>query len=108
MPKINELSMETRAQIVILNKTSHFQCKIAETMGVSKTIVVTTLKQYVETKGFTNQECSGRPRKTSENDDKYIRIISKRDRFKTAPVISVKSIIYNTAHKSLIIVGNVT
>jgi len=90
MLKINELSMETRTQIVILNKTSHFQSKIAEIMGVSKTGVATTLKRFVETKSFNNRERSGRPRKTSENDYKYIKIIFKRNRFKTAPVIGAE------------------
>jgi len=69
MPKINELSMEIRAQIVILNKTSHSQRKIAEIMGVSKTGMATTLKRYVETKSFTNRERPSKPRKTSESDE---------------------------------------
>lgn len=87
MAKFKEISLEKRAQIVILRKTGLKHREIADTVGVSKTGLATALARYEETKSNTNKKRCGRPRKTTKNDDQYIQMISTRNRFKTAPDI---------------------
>lgn len=84
MAKTKPISKEQRAQIQILHEAGGSHREIARFMGVSKTGVVTTIKRYAETKSFDDRTRSGWPRKTSATIDKYILMISKRDRFKTA------------------------
>lgn len=90
MAKTNEISTEKRAQIAILNKTGHSQRDIARLVGVSKTGVATTLSRFAETNSFEDRKRCGRPKKTTESDDRHILMICKRDRFKTAPAIAAE------------------
>lgn len=87
MAKKQEISKEIRAQIVILNKTGKKQREIAKLVCVSQNGVKTTLQRYAATRSYTDRKRGGRPRKTSKIDDRRIQVISKRDRFKTAPDI---------------------
>jgi len=90
MGKLKQISVEQRAQIVILHEEGQSQRNIGKFVGVSKTGVATTLKRYAETNSFTDRKRPGRPRKTSESEDRYIMMICKRDRFKTSPVITAE------------------
>lgn len=87
MAKSKQISKEKRAQIVILNKTGHSQRKIAQIVGVSQKGVFSALGRFAETKSFADRKRSGRPRKTTKQNDRQIQMISKRSRSKTVPDI---------------------
>lgn len=91
MARFNEISIEKRAQIVILRQTNLSYRKIAGMIGVSIKGVHTVLKRYAETQSNADRKRSGRPRKTTRRDDTFIQTTSKRDRFKTAPDIRAEA-----------------
>ena len=80
-----ELSIETRAVIVALSKEGYSFGKIAEKTKVSQSAVTKTLKRNKETGSNFSRQRSGRPRNTSNHEDKLICIRSKRDRTRTVP-----------------------
>lgn len=87
MAKKGEISIEKRAQIIILQKTGKSYREIAKLLKVSKSSVHDAIKRYRETGKNTNRERPGRPRKTSQRTDNKMYAISKADRFKTATQI---------------------
>lgn len=82
MAKGKQISLEKRSQIEILKKVGTSIRKIAQIVGVSKRGVETTLHRFAETKSHCDRKRSGRPKKTSEADDRYIVKLCRRDRFK--------------------------
>lgn len=87
MAKQQQISLEKRSQIVILRRVGKSIREIADIVGVSKGGVEHTLKRSSETHSNIDRKRSGRPKKTSPVDDRHILIMSKRNRFKTAPEI---------------------
>lgn len=82
-----QISLEKRSQIEILRKVGKTMRQIADIVGVSKGGVENTLKRLDQTKSNIDRKRSGRPKKTTANVDRRILMISKRNRFKTAPEI---------------------
>lgn len=90
MAKKKEISIEKRAQVIILKKAGKTQREIAALVGISQKGVFSTLKRYTETGSNVDKNRSGRPRKTNKHDDRRIGAISENDRFKTAPDITAE------------------
>ena len=76
MVKRKEISVEKRAQIIILQKTGKNYREIAKILKISLCLVHTAIR-YRETGQNTNRKRSGRPRKTNQRIDNKIYAISK-------------------------------
>lgn len=90
MAKKKEISLEKRSQIEILRKIGTSMGKIAQIVGVSKNGVQTTLKRFADLKSHCDLKRSGRPKKTSNVDDRNILRLSKQNRFKPPSEIRVE------------------
>lgn len=87
MARGKQISIEKRAQIVILRKTGASLRNISKTVGVSVNGVKTTLNRHEETNSNADRIRAGRPRKTTVREDLHLGVISLRNRFKSAPDI---------------------
>lgn len=87
MARIKQISLEKRAQIVILQKTGKKYREIAKILKVSLNAISKTVQRYRETGVNTDRKRSGRPRKTVQRVDNKMYAISKADRFKSASKI---------------------
>lgn len=87
MARRKQISVEKRAQIIILQKTGKNYREIAKILKISVGSVHKAIKRYRETGKNTNRKGSGRPRKTNQRTDNKIYAISKADRFKSASQI---------------------
>ncbi|KAG7196845.1 hypothetical protein KM043_014008 [Ampulex compressa] len=88
--RLGELTVEIRSKIVALSKKGYSVREIARRTGISKSSVGYTLQKFTTTGSYATAKRSGRPRKTTTADDRFIRTISKRDRQKTAPEIAAE------------------
>ena len=84
MVKRKTISVEKRAQIIILQKTGKSYREIAKILKISLCSVHTAIRRYRETGQNTNRKRSGRPRKTYHRIDNKIYAISKGNRQKSA------------------------
>ena len=80
MAKRKEISVEKRAQIIILQKTGKNYREIAKILKISLCSVHTAIRRYRETGQNTNRKRSGRPRKTNQRIDNKIYAIRAIDR----------------------------
>lgn len=87
MAKRKEISVEKRAQIVILQKTGKTYREIAKILKVSLGAVQNAIHRNRETGVNTDRKRSGRPRKTVQRVDNKIYAMSKAERFKSASTI---------------------
>ena len=94
-----DLSEGVRGQIIALSNEGLSQRKIAEKLGVSKGGVQRTLERFKETKSYATKRRSGRPRCTSSQEDRFIKITSLHNR--TASADNIKSVINNTREKPI-------
>lgn len=62
----------------------HTQRQVAAVMGVSQSNVRRVWQRYQETGGYSRRPATGRPRSTSAGDDRYIRLLVRRNPFHTA------------------------
>jgi len=85
MGRKQDLSIETRAVIAALHEEGYSTRKIASKTKVSQTAVMNALKRKQQTGSNKSRHRSGRPRVTSQGEDKFIRVQSKRQRTRTAP-----------------------
>ena len=74
------LSTATRHKVVLLHQQGLSQTKSSEQTGVSRCAVQALLKKHKETGNVEDHRHSGRPRKLSAADEKYIKLISLRNR----------------------------
>ena len=88
--KRKELNIETRSAIVTLRKEGHTIREIAKKVKIPQSTVGYTLKRFDQTGGNSSRKRRGRPKVTTRAEDKYIVLVSKRDRFKTAPQIQAE------------------
>lgn len=84
MAKRREISLEMRAQIVILKETGKSYADIARILNIPRSSVQVTWERYRDTGRNNSKTGRGRKRKTSKNDDRHLLLISKAKRFKTA------------------------
>lgn len=87
MVKGKQISVEKRAQVIILQKTGKNYREIANILKISLGSVHTAIVRYRETGQNNNRKGSGRPRKTTQRIDNKIYSISKSDRFKSSSQI---------------------
>ncbi|CAK9814356.1 Transposable element Tc1 transposase [Anthophora quadrimaculata] len=85
-----ELSVEMRSQIITLSKEGYSIRSIAEKVGVSKSCVSYSIKKYGATGICSSVKRTGRPRKTTQAEDRHIITISKRNRRDTATEIAAE------------------
>lgn len=91
MARRKQLSSDNRASIVALHTHGGLsQVKIAEILKCSRHAVQETIKRYQQTASNKDRSRSGRPRVTSKMTDKQIKLISLRDRQKTAATIQAE------------------
>ena len=82
------LSTATRHKVVLLHQEGLSQTKISKQTGVSRCAVQALLKKHKETGNVEDHRRSGRPRKLSAADEKYIKLISFRNRKMSSTAIS--------------------
>ena len=87
MAKAKEISVEKRAQIIILHKTGKSFREITKILKISLGAVQNAINRYRETGKNVDRKRSGRPRKTTQSIDNKIYAISIADRFKSASII---------------------
>lgn len=91
MPKTAEVSIEKRVKVTVLYEEGYTLRKICERTGVSYAIIVHAIIDKFKKSGqIRNFQRSVRPKITSKAEDRKIIIISKRDRFETAPIIAAE------------------
>uniref|UniRef100_A0A0F8C2E2 Paired domain-containing protein n=1 Tax=Larimichthys crocea TaxID=215358 RepID=A0A0F8C2E2_LARCR len=81
MARTNHLSKEKRQSIITLRNEGQSVRKIANTLNVSPSAVVKTIKRYNETGSHEDHPRKGRPRVTSAAEDKFIRVTSLSNPF---------------------------
>lgn len=88
MPKTSEISFENRVRAIVLYEEGHSLRYISKSTGISYGGVHYVINKFKGAAKIENSFRSGRPKKTSEAEDRQIIITSKRNRFKTAPIIA--------------------
>ncbi|CAK9796236.1 Transposable element Tc1 transposase [Anthophora quadrimaculata] len=88
MPKLRELSVETRSAVCTLREEGYSYEQIAARFKISKSTAWAIIKKKEEIDSVANRSRSGRKRKTSVRDDKFIIVQSKRNRRLTASEIA--------------------
>jgi len=94
-----EITVQERASIVTLRNEGYSHAEIGRKLQISKSTVTYTLKRHQETGQNESRKREGRPRITTTKEDRYIKIISKRNRRKTAPEIRAE--VCQIFHKDL-------
>ena len=83
MVRVNELTPETRAEIVALHNEGMPVKDIVSKFGISKSCVYFTIKKFKNENSFvTNKRC-GRPPALTKEDEQFIKVCSLRDRRRT-------------------------
>ncbi|XP_062891673.1 uncharacterized protein LOC134339252 [Mobula hypostoma] len=82
------VSIATRHKVVILHQQGLSQAEISRQTGVSRCAVKALLKKHKETGKIEDQKRSGRPRKLSAAEERYIILTSLLNRKKSSTAIS--------------------
>lgn len=88
MGRARHLSPTTRARVVALRKQNVSYSRIGQEVGRSKKACINAWKLHEETGQYRDRRKTGRPRKTDERQDNVIKLLSMKDRKKTAEEIS--------------------
>ncbi|XP_056143244.1 uncharacterized protein LOC130118936, partial [Lampris incognitus] len=88
MARKRELSSETRQSILVLRNEGYSMREIAKKLKISYTGVYYSLQRTAQTGSNQSRKRSGRPRCTTEQEDKYIRVSSLRNRRLTGPQLA--------------------
>ena len=88
MAKKKQLTLETRQSIVVLRNEGYKLEDIAKKLGISLKGVHYTLTRHGDTGSIKDKHRSGRPKCTTAQEDKYIRVSSLMNRRLTAPEIA--------------------
>ncbi|KAK3515883.1 hypothetical protein QTP70_034733 [Hemibagrus guttatus] len=81
--KSKELSLPVKQSIVKLKNENKSIREIAKTLGVAKSTIWSILKKAEHTGDLMNNHRSGRPRKTTEGEDRRILSLVKKNPFTT-------------------------
>ena len=87
---IKNLDSKSKKEIMSLLQQGKTNRVISNSLKISKSTIGRISKLYNRTGKFIKQEVMGRPKKTSPNEDRIIRQIALKDRFKTAAQITRK------------------
>jgi transposase len=83
-----ELSIEDRTKILCFRQNTDMSMRaISDSVGCSVSCVKKTLDRYRESNSLDDRPRSGRPKVMTHKDERYVKLLSKRDRFKTLPVL---------------------
>ena len=82
------LSSETRQSILVLRNEGYSMREIAKKLKIWYNAVHYSLHRTAQTVSNQNRKRSGRPRCTTEQEDKYIRVSSLRNRRLTCPQLA--------------------
>ena len=88
MARKRELSSETRQSILVLRNEGYSLREIAKKLKISYNGVYYSLQRTAQTGSNQSRKRSGRPRCTTEQEDKYIRVSSLRKRRLTGPQLA--------------------
>ncbi|XP_008558725.3 transposable element Tcb1 transposase [Microplitis demolitor] len=88
MAKRKQITLEQRSAICTLREEGYSERQIAERLGISCKGVHYTLVRKQETGKNEDRKRSGRPKSTTNQEDNFIRVLSKRNRRLTAPQIT--------------------
>ena len=88
MARKRELSYETWQSIVVLRNEGYSMLEIAKKLNISYNGVYYSLQRTAQTGSNQSRKRSGRPRCTTEQEDKYIRVSSLRNRRLTGPELA--------------------
>ena len=88
MARNKDLSSETRQSILVLRNEGYSMREIAKKLKISYNAVYYSLHRTAQTGSNENRKRSGRPRCTTEQEDKYIRVSSLRNRCLTSPQLA--------------------
>ena len=78
------LNVEACVRIVVLAEEGHTQQEIAQILGTAQSSVSRVLRRFRETGNYSRRPGQGRPRATTNFQDRFIRLVSLRERFVTA------------------------
>ena len=78
------INPEKAAQVVALIEDGRSRRYVAEALDLSVSTVQRAYARYLDTNSFQRRSGSGRPRCTTDNDDRFIVLNSLRDRHRTA------------------------
>ena len=87
MARNKDLSSETHPSILVLRNEGYSMREIAKKLKISYNAVYYSLHRTAQT-GSNKDRKSGRPRCTTEQEDKYIRVSSLRNRHLTSPQLA--------------------
>ena len=73
MSGCTSISIEKRAQVLILKEDGHTHKAIGERLGIHYKSVSYILKKHAKTGSVQDRQRSGRPRKSTAREDKLIR-----------------------------------
>ena len=88
MSRNKALSSETHQSILVQRNEGYSMREIAKKLRISYNAVYYSLHRTVQTVSNQNRRRSGRPRCTTEQEDKYIRVSSLRNRRLTSPQLA--------------------
>ena len=83
-----QLSSETRQSILVLRNEGYSIREIAKKLKISYNAVYYSLHRSAQSVSNQNRKRSGRPRCTTEQEDKYIRVSNLRNRHLTSPQLA--------------------
>ena len=89
MARNKELSSETRQSILVIRNEGYFMWEIAKKLKILYSAVYCSLHRKAQTGSNQNRKRRGRPRCTTEQEDKYIRESSLRNRRLTSPQLAI-------------------
>ena len=87
-PETKDISSETHQSILVLRNEGYSMREIAKKLNISYNAVYYSLHRTAHTVSNQNRKMSRRPRCTTEQEDKYIRVSSLRIRRLTSPQLS--------------------
>uniref|UniRef100_A0AAZ3P6S1 Laminin subunit alpha-5 n=1 Tax=Oncorhynchus tshawytscha TaxID=74940 RepID=A0AAZ3P6S1_ONCTS len=88
MVRNKDLSSETRQSILVLRHEGYCMLEIDEKLNISYNAVYYSLHKTAQTVSNQKRKRSGRPRCTTEQEDKYIRVSSLRNSRLTSPQLA--------------------
>ncbi|KAI6648383.1 hypothetical protein LOD99_8173 [Oopsacas minuta] len=90
MPSKSRISIENRANLILLSESGHTQREEAKMVGCSQKSVAEILKKHRLTCTIRDLAIPGRPRVTTKRQDNLLVRKCKKDRFKTATQIKAE------------------
>lgn len=88
MPNRRHLTIEESNQALGMLRSGHTQRSVARQFNVSHSVSGLLWERYLDYGSVAERHRSGRPRKTTDVDDRFIVVTAKRDRFQSAKAVN--------------------